>query len=86
MKEPKRKEHHLKPLEIPRQLQKELPFNYKPKVRGKWEDPVLSKRVAIVRDSHEKKRDQLISRMRAIAKAQKIQARETAVEKRRAHK
>lgn len=72
-----RKQHNLKPLVIPRKLQKDLPFDFKPKKRTeKFIDPVLSKRVAIVRDSHEKKRDQLLNQMRMIHTAQDIKNRE----------
>lgn len=71
-----RKKHHLKPFEVPRRLQKNLPFDYKPKVRGKSVDPVQSKRVAVIRDVQEKKRDQLLSRLRTINTAQEIKTRE----------
>lgn len=76
IQEPIRKKHHLKPFVVPRRLQKDLPFDYKPKVKGKWADPVLKKRVAVIRDSHEKKRDQLINQMRAIHTVKEIKTRE----------
>lgn len=39
-------------------------------------DPVLSKRVAVVRDTHERKRDQLLNQMRMISTAQEMKNRE----------
>lgn len=83
LQEPVRKKHHLKPFEVPRRIQKGLPFDYKPKVRGAWEDPVLSKRVAVVRDTNEKKRDQLLSRLRAIKTAKDMKTREDKIRKTR---
>jgi len=76
LQEPVRKQHHLKPFTVPRKLQKDLPFDYKPKVRGKWEDPITSKRVAVIRDTHEKKRDQLLNQMRTIHTVKEIKSRE----------
>lgn len=77
LQEAVRKKHNLKPLVIPKKLQKNLPFDYKPKVRsGKHVDPVLSKRVAVVRDTHERKRDQLLNQMRMISTAQEMKNRE----------
>ena len=67
-----RKQHNLKPFEIPKALQKELPFRYKPKQRGKFVDPIADKRVAVVRDGHEKKRDQLIERLKTIQTANEL--------------
>ena len=66
----------MKPFAVPRKLQKDLPFDYKPKVRGAWEDPVLSKRVAVIRDHQEKKRDQLLNQLRTIQTAKEIKDRE----------
>jgi len=43
------------PLIIPKELQRALPFKDKPKVARKVKDPRQSKRVAMVREPHERK-------------------------------
>ena len=43
------------PLIIPKELQRALPFKDKPKVARKVKDPLQSKRVAMVREPHERK-------------------------------
>jgi predicted oxidoreductase (fatty acid repression mutant protein) len=48
-------------------------------------DPVLSKRVAVVRDTHEKKRDQLLDQLRTIQTAQNVMSREKKIQKRKEH-
>lgn len=44
-----------KPLTIPKKLQKDLPFANKPKVIRKEKDQVQHGRIAVVRESREKK-------------------------------
>lgn len=46
---------------------------------------MLAKRIAVVRDSHERKRDKLINQMKVIDKAQRIKAREDMMNRRRTH-
>lgn len=45
----------IRPVIIPRELQKQLPFKDKPKVLTRKKDEVQSKRVAIVREPRERK-------------------------------
>lgn len=71
--ESKRKEFHFKPFVIPNKLQEALPYKSKPKFMQKKENKI--ERVAVIKDSRERKIDSLVKRLRAAHKHQKRQDR-----------
>ncbi|XP_046391230.1 ribosome biogenesis protein BMS1 homolog [Ischnura elegans] len=52
-----------RPLMVPKALQKELPYKYKPKVQNK-KPGIESKRIAVIRDPHEQKVAALMKRIK----------------------
>lgn len=71
--EAKRKEFHFKPFIIPNKLQGELPFKSKPKLIPKKMNKV--DRVAVIKDSHERRTDNLIKKLKIAHKEQVRQDR-----------
>ncbi|ESN99952.1 hypothetical protein HELRODRAFT_192665 [Helobdella robusta] len=53
-----------KPLQIPRELQRQLPFRLKPKTEGKTVGEI--KRIAVVKEPHERKVSQMMKQLQAI--------------------
>ena len=45
----------MKPLVIPKDLQRALPFKDKPKIAKQMKDEVMDKRVAVIREPKERK-------------------------------
>ncbi|UXI20414.1 tRNA-splicing ligase RtcB [Sarcoptes scabiei] len=68
-----RKEYHFKPMIIPNKLQEELPFRSKPKLMPKKFNKVS--RVAVIKDSHQRRSDNLIKRLRLAYREQTAQDR-----------
>lgn len=66
--EAQRKEFRFKPLIIPNKLQEELPFKAKPKLIPKKMNKV--DRVAVIKDSHERRTDSLIKKLKIAHKEQ----------------
>lgn len=61
-----RRERHFRPLSIPAQLQKDLPYKDKPKVVKKGKDEMHSGRIVVVKEPEERRRDELLKRITAI--------------------
>lgn len=66
--EAKRKEFHFKPFNIPSKLQEQLPYKSKPKLSTRKVNTV--QRVAVIKDSHERKTDNLIKKLKMAHKNQ----------------
>lgn len=77
--ESKRKEFNFKPFMIPNKLQEELPFKSKPKLIPKKSNKV--QRIAVIKDSHERRTDGLIKKLKIAHKEQQKQDR-LAIQKR----
>ncbi|ELU07192.1 hypothetical protein CAPTEDRAFT_169059 [Capitella teleta] len=71
-----RKARHFKPLTVPKDLQKNLPFKDKPKVVRKKKDEVQSGRIAVVREPKERKVAQLMGTVRKLHEAKLEQKKE----------
>ena len=69
----KRKEFNFKPFMIPNKLQMELPFKSKPKLIPKKSNKI--ERIAVVKDSHERRTDNLIKKLKIAHKEQLRQDR-----------
>ncbi|XP_064457943.1 ribosome biogenesis protein BMS1 homolog isoform X2 [Ornithodoros turicata] len=65
-KRAERKEFYFKPLVIPKELQKSLPYKDKPKVKSVTEGGNAMQRVAVVLDGQEKERINLVNKMKVI--------------------
>lgn len=63
-----RKEFHFKPFTIPNKLQEQLPYKSKPKLNSRKVNTV--QRVAVIKDSHERKTDNLIKKLKLAHKSQ----------------
>ncbi|OTF79031.1 hypothetical protein BLA29_004554 [Euroglyphus maynei] len=62
--ESKRKEYNFKPMIIPNKLQEELPFRSKMKLMPKKSDKI--ERIAVIKDSHERRTDNLIKKLKTV--------------------
>lgn len=71
--EAKRKEFNFKPLTIPNKLQEQLPFRAKPKLMPKKSNKV--NRIMVIKDSHERRTDNLIKRLKIAYKEKTRQDR-----------
>nr|XP_027199860.1 ribosome biogenesis protein BMS1 homolog [Dermatophagoides pteronyssinus] len=71
--ESKRKEYHFKPMIIPNKLQEELPFRSKPKLIPKKSQKI--DRIAVIKDSHERRTDNLLKKLNLVYKETKRQDR-----------
>ena len=62
--ESKRKDYRFKPMIIPNKLQEELPFRSKPKLMPKKSNRI--DRIAVIKDSHERRTDNLIKKLKMV--------------------
>lgn len=63
-----RKQHHFKPFVIPNKIQEALPFRSKPKLMPKKNNKI--ERVSVIKDSHERRTDNLIKKLKLVHKEQ----------------
>ncbi|KAL1468829.1 hypothetical protein MTO96_041237 [Rhipicephalus appendiculatus] len=85
-KPPERKTFHFKPFGIPRELQKNLPYKDKPKVKSVTEGGNALERVAVVLEESEKEKLKLMQMMKAVHREKLRKMKDTVIQRVRQHR
>lgn len=85
-KGPERKMFHFKPFVVPKELQKNLPYKDKPKVKSVTEGGNALERVAVVLEEPEKEKLKLVQMMRVVQKEKHRKMKEKIIQRVRAHR
>lgn len=85
-KVPERKTFHFKPFVVPKELQKNLPYKDKPKVKSVTEGGNALERVAVVLEEPEKEKVNLVQMMRIVQKEKHRKMKEKVIQRVRAHR
>lgn len=85
-KAPERKTFTFKPLVIPKELQKSLPYKDKPKMKSVTEGGNALERVAVVLEAPEKEKLDLVKMMKAVQREKQRQLKQETIQKVREHR
>lgn len=85
-KAPERKTFTFKPLVIPKELQKSLPYKDKPKVKSVTEGGNALERVAVVLEAPEKEKLDLVKMMKTVQREKQRQLKQATIQKVREHR
>lgn len=85
-KPPERKTFHFKPFVIPRELQKNLPYKDKPKVKSVTEGGNALERVAVVLEEAEKEKLKLMQMMKVVHKEKLRNMKDKVIQRVRQHR
>ncbi|KAL1434579.1 hypothetical protein MTO96_011667 [Rhipicephalus appendiculatus] len=85
-KPPERKTFHFKPFVIPRELQKNLPYKDKPKVKSVTEGGNALERVAVVLEESEKEKLKLMQMMKTVHKEKLRKMKDKVIQRVRQHR
>lgn len=85
-KPPERKTFHFKPFVIPKELQKNLPYKDKPKVKSVIEGGNALERVAVVLEESEKEKLKLMQMMKTVHKEKQRKVKDKVIQRVRQHR